>query len=129
MSLRFLLEGRKGSLDKGGHEYGSIFFFFLKIDRQIARHCETNTNRDHYPQNKLRMILTDVYFFPLYFHINILHDCTFCKVCLRWPRFTFEDKKMIKRMVFELYHSKAQPQAVSFQSDFQSVTERKLRKN
>lgn len=28
MSLRFLLEGRKGSLDKGGHEYGSIFFFF-----------------------------------------------------------------------------------------------------
>lgn len=78
MSLRFLLEGRKGSLDKGGHEYGSIFFF-LKIDSQIARHCETNTNRDYYPENKLHTILTDVYFFPLYFRINILHDVLFAR--------------------------------------------------
>lgn len=92
-------------------------------------HCETNTNRDHYPENKLCMILSDVYFFPLYFQRNFLHEGTFCKVCLRWPRFTFEDKKMMKRMVFELCHCKARPQAVSFQSDFQSVTERKLRKN
>lgn len=82
---------------RGMHMTAGVFW---KIDSHI--HAVRLTQIETFVQivsymRHLRMFWDFFLNFQIHFH-----EGTFCMLCLKWPRFTFEDEKMRNRMVFEL---------------------------